>query len=1017
MRCPSCDHENRAERRFCAECGAALAAACASCGAPNQPGEKFCGGCGAALTAALATAPAGSPVTYTPKHLADKILTSRSALEGERKQVTVLFADVEGSMELAEQLDPEAFSKIMQRFFRILSEGVERFEGFVDKFTGDGIMALFGAPLAHEDHAQRACYAGLHLQDQLRAYTREVKRTRGVDFSVRLGLNSGEVIVGKIGDDLRMDYTAQGHTVGLAQRMEALASGGSVYLTARTAGLVAGYFELADLGEFAIKGVSEAVRAFELCGVGAARTRFDLSRARGLTRVVGRADEMALLLTALDQALAGPGRTVGVVAQAGTGKTRLCHEFITRCRGRGLTVYEARGLAHGKHIPLLPVLELMRAFFGIDARDSELVAREKISGRLLGLDESLRDELPLFFELLVVPDPARPLPAGDPEALQRRLHAAIRRIAQIDGERDPGVLLIEDLHWLDPTSDAVLHQIIEGNAASRSLVLVNFRPQYQARWMRQSHYQQLSLLPLSEGALRELLDELLGQHPSVAALPAAIYARTRGNPFFIEEIVQSLVDDGHLAGQRGAYRLTTQVETLPLPESVHGVLAARIDRLPEREKHVLQSAAVIGKTFRERVLRRVVDQRGDGLGEALRALQDGEFLYEAALYPELEYTFKHPLTQEVAANSQLSEGRTRAHALAVLICHYAALRQSAGHLPEYLALIEEAMVIARRTGDPATRAALALDLLWARLLHGSLAAAVDAADELLLLVGDDARMGADVIGYSPLFASLGLSAIPLTLMGQLAEAERRLQQALRLGFDAAAPETLSWISYAPVTLAAFRGDPGAALRAGQRCLEQAERSGSRFEAVAGRCYLGQAHVTAGNWRDAAELLEDAAARGREQTIALDIVCMVSWALPAAYLGLGDIGRARARADAAVELCRAQRARVSLCRAHLARAAVARADPRAQSGHAKADLDAAEQLVAETGARALQPLIHEGRAALTAGAARERELREAHRLYEEMRATGHAQRIAAMLGDMRGSGLAVREPRTERKRTP
>src|SRR5437773_2823539 len=271
MRCPSCDHDNRAERRFCAECGAALAAICASCGASNQPGEKFCGGCGVALTAGPATAPPRSPATYTPKHLAEKILTSRSALEGERKQVTVLFADVKGSMELAEQMDAEAWSEIMQHFFNILAEGVERFEGFVDKFTGDGIMALFGAPIAHEDHARRACYAALHLRDEIANYATELRRQHGVGFSTRMGLNSGAVVVGRIGDDLRMDYTAQGHTVGLAQRMEALAEPNTCFLAAATVQLVAGYFAIDDLGEFQVKGVAMPVRVHRLGGIGSSR--------------------------------------------------------------------------------------------------------------------------------------------------------------------------------------------------------------------------------------------------------------------------------------------------------------------------------------------------------------------------------------------------------------------------------------------------------------------------------------------------------------------------------------------------------------------------------------------------------------------------------------------------------------------------------------------------------------------------------------------------------------------------
>src|SRR5882724_12052425 len=309
MRCPSCDHDNSAERRFCGECGAALAVLCASCGTPNGPREKFCGGCGAGLP----PAPTRPPATSTPKHLAEKIRTSRAALEGERKQVTVLFADVKGSMELAEQMDPEAWHAIMDRFFQLLAEGVHRFEGTVNQYTGDGIMALFGAPIAHEDHAQRACYAALHLQQELRRYADEMRLERALNFSVRMGLNSGEVVVGKIGDDLRMDYTAQGHTVGLAARMEQLAEAGRIYLSEHTARLVAGLFRLRDLGEFTVKGVPAALRIHELEGVGPLRTPLDVSRARGFSRFVGRDEEQAMLEAALGRALAGSGQVVGVV--------------------------------------------------------------------------------------------------------------------------------------------------------------------------------------------------------------------------------------------------------------------------------------------------------------------------------------------------------------------------------------------------------------------------------------------------------------------------------------------------------------------------------------------------------------------------------------------------------------------------------------------------------------------------------------------------------------------------------
>src|SRR5262249_47372155 len=388
--------------RFCTECGNRLGRTCAACGTSVDLSEKFCGSCGAALTGVAAASVDRAPITYTPKHLADKILTSRSALEGERKQVTVLFADVKGSMELAEQLDPEEWHRILDHFFMILAEGVHRFEGTVNQYTGDGIMALFGAPIAHEDHAQRACWAALRLQESLRAYADELRRTQGLNFSVRVGLNSGDVVVGQIGNDLRMDYTAQGHTVGLAQRTEQLAEAGRTYLTEHTAALVGDYFRLRDLGAFALKGVRRPVHIHELEGAGALRTRFDVSRARGFSRFVGRADEMAAVEAAMPRAFAGEGRVIGVVSEPGVGKSRLCHELNERARAQGVRVHTAHCVAHGKMIPFLPILELMRDIFGVTEQDGNEAARRKIAGTLLLLDQTLTDALPLVFDFLGV---------------------------------------------------------------------------------------------------------------------------------------------------------------------------------------------------------------------------------------------------------------------------------------------------------------------------------------------------------------------------------------------------------------------------------------------------------------------------------------------------------------------------------------------------------------------------------------------------------------------------------------
>jgi class 3 adenylate cyclase/DNA-binding IscR family transcriptional regulator len=676
MVCAACGHENRATARFCEECAAPFRRVCAGCSAEVRPTAKFCDACGTQLQGVEGLRGSGSgdsgssptpdpvtpnPLSYTPKHLAEKILQSKSALEGERKQVTVLFADVKGSMELAESVDPEELHSIMDRFFAILADGVHRFEGTVNQYTGDGIMALFGAPIAHEDHAQRACYAALHLVDSLRDYAIELRRECGLDFSVRMGINSGEVVVGRIGDDLRMDYTAQGHTVGLAARMQALAEPGKAYLTGQTAERVGGYFELEDLGRFNVKGVSEPVPVFGLAGVGGVRTRFDLSRSRGLTCFVGRAADLNVLETALQSARAGKGRAVGIVAPAGVGKSRLCFEFAERCRMQGLTVLHGSGVAHGKNIPLLPILDIFRDYFGIDERDNPRTSREKVAGRLLLIDEQFREVLPVVFDFLGVPDPQRPAPSVDPEARQRRIVAVIRRLVE-RGSQQGFLIVIEDLHWLDPGSEIFVGAYVDAIAHGPGLLLLNFRPEYRADWMQKSWYQQLPLDPLGAEAIRELLRDLLGEDASVADLADRIHERTQGNPYFTEEIVRSMVESGVLEGARGAYRLKRPIGTIEVPYSVHAVLSARIDRLPEREKDVLQAAAVIGKEFAEPILAAVSELSAADLAGALGALQNAEFIHQRALYPIAEYAFAHPLTQEVALASQLGEQRRRRHA-------------------------------------------------------------------------------------------------------------------------------------------------------------------------------------------------------------------------------------------------------------------------------------------------------------------------------------------------------------------
>jgi class 3 adenylate cyclase/predicted ATPase len=565
-------------------------------------------------------------------------------------------------MDLAEQVDAEEWHRILNRFFQILTDGVHRFEGTVNQYTGDGIMALFGAPIAHEDHAQRACYAALRLNAELGRYADELRRTKGLNFSVRMGLNSGEVIVGKIGDDLRMDYTAQGHTVGLAARVEEIAAADRTYLTQRTAKLVEGYCRLGDLGQFNVKGVKDPLRVYELQGVGALRTRLEVSASRGLVRFVGRHGEMEQLRGAWEAAQAGHGQIVGVVGEAGVGKSRLVYEFKAPLE-TGCRVLEAFSVSHGKAYSYLPLIDLLKTYFRITLADDERGRREKVTGKVLTLDRTLEDTLPYLFSLLDIGDEASSLAQMDPQIRKRRTLDAVKRILVRETLDQPCVLIFEDLHWIDTETQDFLEVMSESVATARLLLLVNYRPEYQHGWGSRTYYTQLRLDPLGAKESRELLTALLGEGASAEqeALERLILEKTEGNPFFMEEVVQTLAEEGVLVGQRGGYRMERRPSELHIPTTVQGVLAARMDRLPPEEKDLLQTLAVIGKEFPLGLLRGVAEEGEEDLYRLLARLQAGEFVYEQPAFPDPEYTFKHALTQEVAYGSLLGERRGLLH--------------------------------------------------------------------------------------------------------------------------------------------------------------------------------------------------------------------------------------------------------------------------------------------------------------------------------------------------------------------
>jgi class 3 adenylate cyclase/tetratricopeptide (TPR) repeat protein len=624
-------------------------------------GARFCGSCGA-RTAPPDALRLAAPEAYTPRHLAEHIRTARAALEGERKQVTVLFADLKGSMELLAQRDPEEAGLLADPVLELMMEAVHRYGGTVNQIMGDGIMALFGAPLALEDHAVRACHAALRMRDAVRRYSTELRGSHGVEVQIRVGVNSGEVLVRSIGNDLHMDYTAVGQTTHLAARMEQLAPQGSIRITADTLGLAEGYVTVTALGPVPVKGLSAPVEVYELTGAVGTHTRFQVTARRGLSRFVGRAAEMETLEAALGEAARGRGQLVALAGEPGVGKSRLFHEFAHSHHARGWLVIRAGSVSYGTATPYLPVIDLLKDYFRIEERDGRRQVREKVTGKLLALDDTLESLLPPLLSLFDVPVEDRDWEALDPPARRRRTHDAITRTLLCESRIQPVCVVLEDLHWIDAETRAVLDELVERLPGARVLLLVNHRPEFRHGWGAAPHHRLGRLEPLRDQNATELLDALLGADPSLDPLKQLVIERTDGNPFFVEETVRMLVETGLLAGDTGAYRLAGALGNIQVPPTVRAVLAARIDRLAPEDKSLLQEASVIGTDVPWVLLSRIADLPAPVLRERIGRLVAGEFLYETWLFPDLLYTFTHAITHDVAYASLLGDHRRALHA-------------------------------------------------------------------------------------------------------------------------------------------------------------------------------------------------------------------------------------------------------------------------------------------------------------------------------------------------------------------
>jgi class 3 adenylate cyclase/tetratricopeptide (TPR) repeat protein len=669
-----------------------LEAACPNCGEANRRTASFCRNCGQSInqTATSTPAPTGgapTPDTYVPKHLAEKILASRHTLEGERKQVTVLFADIRGSTSLLEGLDPEEGQKIIDPVLRVMMEAVHRYEGTVNQVLGDGIMALFGAPVAHEDHALRACYAALAMQDEMRLYRKMIGQSEESGLHIGIGLNSGEVVVRSIDNDLNIDYSALGHTTHLAARMQELAGPGVSLMSANTLRQVEGFIQVRSLGTVQVKGVSRAVDAYELIGATSARTRLQAGAARGLTPLVGRRTEIEVFKKLVEETAAGKGQILAMVGEPGMGKSRLVHEFTRHQLPPGWLVLEGASVSYGKATPYLPLIEMLRGYFQIaDGEGSENI-RNQVVMHLLELDSRLKDAIPPIFSLLgALPEEKdtgtnrepywheqlqdigemiRRFNSMDPQQRRRTTLEALKRICVRESHRQNLMLVFEDLHWIDHEAQAFLDGVVDSLPLARIMLLVNYRPEYNHGWSEKSYYSQIRVDPLQTSNAEELLSKLLGTNPDLAPLQQLLIKRTEGNPFFAEESVRSLVETGVLSGEKGAYRPALKIDDLVIPSTVQNVVADRIDRLPIDEKHLLQTAAVIGVALPFTLLRAVTELSDESLKICLSHLQAAEFLYETSLFPDLEYTFKHALVNEVAYGTLLHERRRWLHSQVV----------------------------------------------------------------------------------------------------------------------------------------------------------------------------------------------------------------------------------------------------------------------------------------------------------------------------------------------------------------
>jgi len=672
MRCPKCQTENPETKKFCTECGAKLSLVCPFCEAEVRPTEKFCGECGHQLSLPVKPTPKPSPTFdekiarvqhYLPKDLAEKILSQWERIEGERKQVTVLFTDMAGYTSMSEKLDPEEAFGLMEQVYEILIRTVNEYGGTVNELTGDGVMALFGAPIALEDAPQRAIRASLTIHREMVQFNDKMRREKvGLPvLRMRAGINTGPVVVGTLGNDLRVELKVAGDTVNLASRMEGLAEPGSTYLTEDTFKLTEGLFRFEGLGEKAIKGKEKPIRIYRVIAPSTSRTRFDVSAERGLTPFVGRERERELLLDAFERARQGRGQAVSIVSEAGMGKSRLLYEFRKAVLNEDITFLEGKCLSFSRSVAYQPIADILKSNFDIRDGDPDFAVRNKVKQGLKALAVEEGPAMPYLLELLSVKESGIEQITISPEGKKDKTIETIKRLVLKGGEARTLVMAIEDLHWIDKTSEDVLKYLLESIAGARVLLILTYRPEFLPTWGARSYHNQLLLNRLSNRESLFMATHILDTEDLETALEEVILEKTEGIPFFVEEFIKSMKNLGFIERKDSTYRISKELQTIRIPSTIQDIIMARVDALPEGAKELLQVGSLIEREFSYRLIKAAMHLPEEELLRRLSVLKDAELLYERGLFPDSTFVFKHALTREVVYDTLLERKKKELH--------------------------------------------------------------------------------------------------------------------------------------------------------------------------------------------------------------------------------------------------------------------------------------------------------------------------------------------------------------------